>query len=167
MKSEINWKGQKYLMEWFDDVNFEDLKNVTQVYGFVFDGDGKLCIVDCNKGYWSLPGGGPESYDVNFEDTLIREVDEEADLDIQNIQRVGYFRITPISDNCEKGIHHIVRYVAEVDNVREQTIDPAENAIALRKFIEPNEFLDFVDWKDNGEFQLKKALEVLNGKSKI
>ena len=25
MKSEVQWQGQKYLMEWLDDVNFEEL----------------------------------------------------------------------------------------------------------------------------------------------
>lgn len=76
MKTELEWAGQKYLMEWLDDTNFEELENVVQSYGFVFDDEGKLCIVDCNKGYWCLPGGGPEDCDENHEATLIREVDE-------------------------------------------------------------------------------------------
>jgi len=166
MKFEVSWKGQKYLMEWSDKTNFESLDNVTQVYGFLFDGVGKLCIVDCNKGYWCLPGGSPEDFDKSFEDALIREVDEEADLAIKNIKRVGYFKISPISKNCERDyVHYILRFVAEVDSVKKQTIDPAENAVPLRKFIEPKDFLKFVDWKDNGEFQLKKALKVFNGGS--
>ncbi len=160
MKSEIEWAGQKYLMEWLDDTDFEKLDNVVQAYGFVFDSDGKLCIIDCDKGYWCLPGGHPEDCDKNFEETLIREVDEEADLDIKNIKRVGGFRVTPIGENCERKTHHILRYVAEVEKVKEQTIDPAVNAIPLRKFIDPQDFLKFVDWKDNGAFQLKKALRV-------
>lgn len=165
MKFEVDRKGQKYLMEWSDNVDFEELDNVLQSYGFVLDEEGKLCIVDCNKGYWCLPGGKPEDCDKNFEDTLIREVDEEADLDIKNIRRVGCFKITPLSYNCErKDVHHILRYVAEVDKMKEQTIDPAENVIPLRKFIKPEEFLDFVKWDDNGEFQLKKALAVFENK---
>lgn len=68
--------------------------------------------------------------------------------------------MTPLSDNCDRKVHHILRYVVEVDKVKEQTIDPAENAIPLRKFIDPAEFLDFVKWDDNGAFQLKKALAV-------
>jgi len=111
-----------------------------------------------------LPGGGPEDYDESFEDVLIREVDEEADLDIKNIKRVGCFKVTSLSDNCErKGIHHVLRYVAEVDNIKEQTIDPAEGAIALRKFVDVGDFSKFVDWGDSGKFQLRKALESLGG----
>ena len=166
MKSEVLWHGQKYGMEWLDETNFEKLENVTQSYGFVFDSEGKLCIIDCN-GYWCLPGGKPEEEDATFEDTLIREVDEEADLDIKNIKRVGCFKCTALSDNCErKGVHHILRYVAEVDNVKESSIDPANGKIPKRKFIDPKDFSEVVGW-ENGEFQLNKAMEVLNGKSKI
>ena len=88
MKYEVNWHDQTYQMEWVDTTDFEELENVIQAYGFIFDDDGKLCIVDCNKGYWCLPGGKPEDCDENFEATLIREVDEEADLDIKNIKRI-------------------------------------------------------------------------------
>ena len=162
MKFEIDWKGQKYLMEWFDSVDFESLENVTQSYGFVFDDEGRVCIVDCNKGYWTLPGGGVEDYDDSFEDTLIREVDEEADLDIKNIKRVGYFRVSSLSENCEKmGIHHILRYIATVDRVKEPTIDPATGVVGSRKFVRAEDFSKFVNWGDSGKFQLKKALEAL------
>ena len=165
MKTELEWEGQKYLMEWLEDVDFESLDNVVQAYGFVFDEDGKLCIINCT-GKWCLPGGTVEDYDESFERTLIREIDEEADLDIKNIKEIGCFKITPLSDNCErKEIHHILRYVAEVDKIKEQSIDPAIGKIPERKFIEPKDFLKHVHWKDNGEFQLKKALEVLKNES--
>ncbi len=161
MKSEIEWAGQKYLMEWLDDTDFENLDNVVQSYGFVFDEEGRLCIVDCSNGYWCLPGGKPEDCDESFEDTLIREVDEEADLDIKNIRRIGCFRVTPLGENCERKVHHILRYVAEVDRIREQTIDPCNGKIGLRKFVGADEFCDYVDWGENGAFQLEKALAVL------
>jgi len=161
MEFEIDWKGQKYLMEWLDNVDFESLDNVVQAYGFVFDEEGKICIVDCNNGYWGLPGGGPEDCDETFEDTLRREIEEEADLDIKNIKRVGCFRVTSLSDNCEReGVHHILRYVAEVDKVKERTIDPCIGKIGLRKFVDVGDFSKFVNWGESGEFQLKKALGV-------
>jgi len=166
MKWEVDWHGQKYGMEWSDETDFESLENVIQSYGFVFDKDGKLCIIDCN-GHWCLPGGKPEEEDDNFDDTLIREVDEEADLDIKNIKRVGFFKCTALSDNCEmKGVHHTLRYVAEVDKIKEQTLDPANGKVPLRKFIDTKDFLEHVGW-ENGDFQLKKALEVFNGKRRI
>lgn len=157
---EINWRDQKYLMEWFDETNFEDLDNVTQAYGFVFDKNGRICLVDCNRDRWTLPGGGPEPEDKTFEDTFIREVDEEADLDIKDIRRIGYFKITPLSKNCErKEVHYITRFIAEVEKINEQTIDPATGNINGRKFILPGEFVEITGWGESGEIQLRKALD--------
>lgn len=164
MKSEIEWEGERYLMEWLDRTDFEELENVVHAYGFVFDDEERVCIVDCNKGYWSLPGGKWEEGDASFEDTLIREVDEEADLDIKKIKRIGCLKVTPLGENSDLGVHYLLRYVAEVDRVREQTVDPAEGKIAVRKFVGVDEFSDYVKWKDNGEFQLGKAIEFLRKK---
>jgi ADP-ribose pyrophosphatase YjhB (NUDIX family) len=161
MKSEIEWRGQRYIMEWFDRQDFEGLKEVTQAYGFVFNKDKKVCVINCT-GHWCLPGGHPESYDKSFEDTLRREVDEEADLDIKNIKRLGYFKITPLNDKCErKGVHYLLRYAAEVVKIKEQTIDPAVGIIPKRRFISPKSFEKVTGWKDNGNFQLKKAMEAI------
>lgn len=160
MRYEVDWHNQKYLMEWSNGTDFENLDKVVQSYGFIFDKKGRICIVDCN-GYWCLPGGKPEDCDETFEDTLIREVDEEANLDIKNIKRIGYFQVTPLSDNCErKEVHHILRYTAEVDNIKKQTIDPANGKIPLRKFVDPSQFVELVGWEDNGELQLGKALKI-------
>ena len=160
MKFEIDWKGEKYLTEWMADVDFEKLDNITQSYGFVFDKEGKVCIVDCSKGYWSLPGGHPKEEDSSFEDTLKREVDEEADLDIKNIKRMGYFKVVPLSENCKMGVHYALRYVSEVDKIKEQSIDPCNGKVGIRKFVRPNEFNDYVKWGESGDFQMARALEV-------
>jgi len=167
MKYDVEWRGQKYTMEWFEETNFEELENATQAYGFIFNEDKKVCIVNFRKDYWTLPGGTPEEYDKTFEDTLKREADEEADLDLKNVTRVGYFKVTPISDNCErKDIHYALRFAAEVDKLKEQTIDPDEGFIPERKFISPKDFKKYTGW-DNGAFQLKKAMEALYNESKI
>lgn len=162
MGFEIDWKGQRYLMEWSSETDFESLDNVVQAYGFIFDETGKICVVDCNKGYWSLPGGKPEG-DETFEETFIREVDEEADLDIKNIERLGCFRVTPLSENCDRGVHHILRFIAEVERIKEQTVDPAEGAIAIRDFVEAEKFSEVVKWGESGELQLRRALEMRVG----
>jgi ADP-ribose pyrophosphatase YjhB (NUDIX family) len=161
MKEEVIWRGQKYLMEWLDETNFENLDDATHVCGFIFDENKNLCIVDTNKGYWGLPGGAVEEIDETFEVALMREAEEEADLEIKEIIRIGCFKVTPISENCERGVHHLLRFVARVNKIKDQTIDPAEGVISLRKFIDPSRFLEFVDWKDSGQFQLDKALAVL------
>ena len=146
-------------MEWFDETDFETLENVVQSYGFIFDDNGHVCVVNCEGKRWSLPGGHPEDYDDNFEDTLIREVDEEADLDIKNIKRIGYFKVIPLTENCELETHHALRYITEVEKIKDQTIDPAVNLIPKREFVHPDKFNEFVNWGENGVYQLKKALD--------
>lgn len=162
MKTEVNFKGQKYSMEWLNRTDFESFEKVKNVFGFIFDSEGNVCVVRSpKKNYWSLPGGGLE-LEESFEDALIREVDEEADIDIKKIKRLGCFKVSPLTDNCENEIHYTVRFVALVDKLKKQTIDPADGVLYERKFISVNEFSEYIKWGHEGEFQLRKALEVLN-----
>lgn len=159
MKFEIDWKGEKFLVEWSDETNFEDLKNVGGVAGFIFDEKGRFCIVKTkSKKAWTLPGGGPEKEDNNFEDTLIREVIEEADLEIKNIKRLGYLKGKLKKE--KDWTNYQLRYVAEVKKINSQTMDPAENAITERKFIATKDFNKYCGWGKNGDFQLNKALKL-------
>ena len=85
MKEKIIWAGEEYEMEWFDEKNFLHLSEskIKQVYGFLFDGGGKIVLVrPTKKRGWRLPGGGPEKEDRNWKETLIREADEEADVEV-------------------------------------------------------------------------------------
>ncbi|MBS3081676.1 NUDIX hydrolase [Candidatus Pacearchaeota archaeon] len=150
-------------MEWSDDTNFEKLDRVIGVQGFVFDDNGKFCIIKLSKKErWLITGGKPEKEDKTFEDTLIREVDEEADLDIKDIKRIGY--IVSYRKESPEEKEYSLRYVAKVSKIKPQTEDPAYNEIPERKFIFPKEFDKFCGWGENGVFQINKALEKLNYK---
>ncbi len=161
MKFVINFRDKFYDCEYFDDVDFESLETVRQAYGFVFDDEGKICVVNVrhNEDGWCLPGGGPEDYDDNFESTLIREVDEEADLNIKDIKRIGYIRV--VSRDNPDDVQNLLRYVARVDEVKEQTEDPCHGKIPFRKFVSVDEFEKVVNWGESGKVQLMKALEGL------
>lgn len=101
---------------------------------------------------------GPEKCDKTFEDTLIREADEEVDLEIKDIKRVGYYTTTK---RGTKDLKYSVMMIAKVKKIKSQTIDPAEGEIPKRKFIKPKDFNKYCNWGENGEFQIKKALEKL------
>lgn len=160
-KFEIEWKGEIYDCEWHDEIDFENLKNVSGASGFIFDDNMRLCMIKLTtKENWSLPGGGVEPYDKNFEDTLRRETDEEADLDLKDIKRLGYFVGFPRGRPEEADIQ--LRFVARVDKIKPQTIDPAENEIPQRVFISPEKFDEYSQWGDDGDFQIRKAIEKLN-----
>ena len=163
MKEKVNWEGQEYEMQWFDDTDLSNLGNITQVYGFLFDDKEKLVIVrPTEKRGWRLPGGGIEKRE-NWKKAIIREADEEADveLDEESLTPLGYIKVTPISDNCEKGVHYLLRVAGKITKVNEQIEDIAEGLINERKFIEINEFLGYCPWGKIGKIQLNKAVNVL------
>jgi ADP-ribose pyrophosphatase YjhB (NUDIX family) len=135
MKFEIEWQGNFYDCEWFDDTDFEKIDGeIRNICGLIFDSDKKICLVKFpTKETWSVPGGHPEKEDKTFEDTFIREVNEEVDLDLKNIKRLGYFKAIP-RGNFDN-VSYALRFIAEIEKVREQTIDPAEGVIPERKFV--------------------------------
>ena len=163
MKDTIIWAKQTYEMEWLEEFDNSLLNNLKQVYGFLFDKSGKLVIItDDPKRTWTLPGGGPEPEDGGWEDTMIREAMEEADvvLDPDSLKIVGIIKVTPKSNNCEYGVHYLLRVVGKITNTQDQTKDPCRDAINYREFIEPKDFNEFVKWGKFGEYQMEKALNL-------
>ena len=162
MKDTINWKGQEYEMEWFEDMDFSKLVPVKQVYGFLFDKDNNLCVVRPTEPRgWRLPGGGPEPEDADWKETIIREAQEEADieLDKDSLTPVGYLKITPLGDNCEEGVHYALRAIGKIIKVNEQTEDIAEGLINEREFISHDKFLEYCPWGKMGECQINNAMK--------
>ncbi|VVB79506.1 NUDIX domain protein [uncultured archaeon] len=159
----IKWQGKFYDCEWFEKYNFEDYSQIKNVHGFVFDDKGRVCIVRVvKKDHWSDLGGGVEKEDKTFEDTFIREVNEEADLDLKDLKRLALIKVTPRHD--KKNIFYALRFVARVKKIKPQTIDPAEGTINERKFINPKEFNKYCNWGENGDYQIKRALVKLREK---
>ncbi len=157
-KFTIEWKGEIHDCVWCDDINFEKLDNVKQSSAFVFDENGKICVVKLRgKDYWSLPGGGPEPEDKSHEETLIREAFEEADLKLKDIQPLGH--IIDIPRNNPEAKSYQLRYIAFVEEIKDPSIDPATGGIPERMFIDPKDFIEITGWGKEGEIQIKKALE--------
>jgi ADP-ribose pyrophosphatase YjhB (NUDIX family) len=156
---EMNWEGHKFKLDFFDETDFSNLKNVTQVYGFVFNDKDELLIVKCGDDNWSLPGGGPEDYDSGWEETLVREVNEEADVELKDIVPAFYVRSTDLESGEEV---FQLRFVARVKKISEQTIDPASGIINERKFVSTEEFVKYVGLGENGKIQLDTALKIFN-----
>jgi bis(5'-nucleosidyl)-tetraphosphatase len=144
-------------LSWHNINEFSKLKNVRQCYGICFNNKNQILIVN-NKGKWFLPGGTPEKGET-FEQTLIREIDEEADVEIKDIKPLGYNEIEELKDG-KKSIFYQLRFVAKISKVKKQTPDPATNTQFKRKFIDPKEFLSYTLWGRPGEEMIKKASNV-------
>jgi len=166
MKFSFEWRGDMYDCEWiedFDKDNFRKFENIIGAHAFVFDDDNKLLLVKVGPNDpWALPGGHPEKGDSSLEQTLIREVDEEADVEVKDVAPIGIMR------SCKRGtrdVQHQVRFIARVSKIKEPTVDIATGNIPERKFIDTADFIKEVGWGENGEWQIKRALEVLRENS--
>ncbi len=127
---------------WHTKSDFLSLKPITQVYGVCFDRSGNILIMREVGKSWNIPGGTPESNETP-EITLKRELEEEVDITITRCEMIGYFEV--VSDEPTS---YQVRYAAIIDKINPQTIDPATNAIHERKFIQPNEFFDYIHYEE-------------------
>ena len=128
-------------LTWHDNIDFSKLKPVTQVYGVCFNKKGEILIIN-TTGNWQLPGGTPEKGE-GWEDTLIREVKEEADVEIKNIVPLGYQKVYHKEKNS---ISYQLRFLATISKINKQTIDPAEGKIPRRKFVNPENFFNYCHW---------------------
>jgi len=155
----MTWGKTTFDCEWSDDTDFEKLPSVNDVHGYVFDDKNDLCVVKW-KGdkYWGDLGGRVEKGDKSYQDTFIREVEEEADLELKDIKRLGYVKYIECGKNKEK---YGVKFIARVKKIKPQTIDPAEGEIPKRKFIKPRDFANRSNWGEQGNFEIEKALKKL------
>jgi|WetSurMetagenome_2_1015567.scaffolds.fasta_scaffold111127_2 8-oxo-dGTP pyrophosphatase MutT (NUDIX family) len=147
----------KTILSWHESDDFSKMKNVRQCYGICFDNKNRIMIVSNKKDKWFLPGGTPEKGET-FEQTLIRELDEEADIGIDNIIPLGYNKIEEFKEG-KRNVFYQLRYIAKIKKIKRQTIDPATNTQFERKFINPQDFLAYTLWGRPGEEMIKDALD--------
>jgi len=150
-KDYIKGKFANFRATWHPTKDFSKINKINQVSGICFGKDGKIAIVYTRD--WCLPGGTPEARETP-EETLMREVDEELNLDLQDMQPLGYQKIENL-DNGE--IFCQLRYFAKIKMIKPQTIDPANGKINKRKFILPEDFSKYCPWGNVGEEVIRVA----------
>jgi len=148
----VQW-GVTVDLEFIKSQNLKKLIPFTTSKGMIFNEKNELLIIKEGKsGNWNLPGGTIEANEDPL-NALIREVDEEADVDLKDIKLVGakkhvfkkkpenIIRLRKDGRLPQKGLiaFHLI-YFARIKKVKPQSIDPYHNKILERKFIDINDF---------------------------
>ncbi len=163
-KFERNYQGRKIKMELLTIEELNDINKIfpiTQISGLCFDEKGNLLVISGKPGKWGLPGGKPEKNEAP-EETLKREVKEEANVNLKKILPLAFVRVTFTNNpnKFEGDIFYQGRYLALIDSVEPLEKDPATGIKFNRKFIAPKEFPRYIRWPDASEI-ISLALEKL------
>lgn len=162
-KTESN--GEVYLYEYFDSVEFDTLPQdkVKQVYGVCFFEEKIVIGYGGLKRGWGLIGGSIEPGET-FEQTLIREIKEESNMEVLSYIPIGYQKIT--NEQSGKTLFQL-RYACKVKPFGEFVIDGGDGAtekgITEIKLVDPAIYKEYFDWGDIGEYIITKAVSLKEG----
>lgn len=143
----------------FEDADsYDSFENITQSYGLCLNQSGDVIIVRSpkfNNNKWLLPGGTLEKGETP-EETLHREVMEEADIKIKDLFLIGGQRCYYLDKPKEK-TNSQLRFACLVSDLLPQTIDPDNGFMVERRFVKLEELNSFIKWGSVGEHLAKRA----------
>ena len=133
--------------------------NIKQVYGIVFDKDGNILLrVDDNK--YKLTGGKPKDYDRNYSETLKREYIEELNVEIEDVQYLGYLLV---EEDKEK--YAQVRMIAKIKNIGPIKPDIDNGKVYKRFMVKQENVKKYLDYQDiAGNEMIDDAIKIGNQK---
>lgn len=134
---------------WFESEVPNGLE-VRQVYGFIFNSDGRILLLE-DEGKYNLPGGRPENGE-NLVETLFREVLEEVQITISSPKYLGYRFISAEEEFAQ------VRLVALIDLVQRTALDPSTGRQYKRLLVPPIQVNDLLKWGKLGDQQIVSAV---------
>jgi ADP-ribose pyrophosphatase YjhB (NUDIX family) len=131
--------GARYRVAWFDPPFVPPLGETTQALGICFTHDSQIVLVTWNDSDWTLPGGTIEPGET-LEQTLIREVWEEACARVRGCVYIGCQRVEHLDD--DRPAYYQTRFWARVD------LEPlvAAHEMTARRVVTPGEFPDALFW---------------------
>lgn len=144
-----------YVFEYSDCDDFSCLPydECRQVYAVGFYGDEIVVVHNGKKNTWGLVGGTIEKGE-SFEETLVREVEEESNMKVLEWKPVGYQKV--IDPNGEH--FYQLRVFAILEKIGEFTEDPA-GTITEIKLINPLDHKNYFDWRKIGERIIERGIE--------
>lgn len=139
----IEWGEKKYFCEYYNEKDFSNLAPITQVQAICMIRDGRFVIYEDKNGKFGLPGGSVEPGE-NLEETLVRELYEEASIRPIKSAPLMYLKITNLTD-VDNSVTFQVRYGCIVELLDAPVSDPAGKAIS-RHVVDRESMLNMLDW---------------------
>ena len=130
---------------------------VRQVYGFIFDGNGRVLVQE-DQGHYNLPGGKPEKGETLIE-TLAREAAEESQVRFNSAIYLGYQHVQGEEEFAQ------VRYAAILDHVESAAPDSATGRQYQRLWVPPIEVNELLGWVESGKQQIESAVKAVSALS--
>jgi len=153
------WSGKKVKSTWIKTKNVEKYSPIKQVYGIVFNDKNQILICKKGQGDWQIPGGHPEKSET-INQTLEREMLEEVDITVTDIQILGVQKVE-FPDEPNNKPHYQIRCVAKLKELLPQTPDPDNRETWERKFILSSEITKYVKWNITGDAMFRDAVNLL------
>lgn len=158
--STLTYDNQNFLLTWIKDNNLEKYKPVSQVYGIVFNDKGEILVArEKPEDKWAIPGGKPEAGE-SIEETLRRELEEEADVSVSKVLLLGAQKVELEEDVDGNSTSYQLRCVAILKELLPQTPDPAHGSIWERKFVPAIDINDYIKWGELGATMFKDAIDL-------
>ncbi len=151
IQDRAEWKGLPLVKTWRTGSDGSSFEPFFQVAAVCLNKDNQILLVQHpTKNFWMLPGGTPNKNE-SPEETLKREVMEEASCLIDTPRLVGAVEMDfPANPNLLEGEHFFqLRYFAKVEKICKQTPDPDHNICLVREFVEPRNFFEYISYDRN------------------
>lgn len=131
---------------------------------FIKNKDNKLLLLkgssndpQFHESFWYTVTGAKEDIDDTLEDTVIREVKEETNLEVDDVYYLNWIlEYQSLNTNCEEYV-----FICE-NNVKNEIILNEENIDF--KWLDIDEFIDIIKWYDSKEILKNVLMLALNKK---
>jgi len=148
-----------YHLEYVECDSFDHLpqNEITQCYAVAFHGEKIVIVHNGRKDTWGFVGGTVEAGE-DPEETLIREIKEESNMEVISYKPIGYQKVTD-TRKIQKTFYQL-RYFAIIEPYGPFESDP-DGTIDKILEIKPLEYKKYFDWKKIGNAIIKRALELI------
>lgn len=156
-KDAVTHNGKRCDVIHVDVDNFDDIPDalILKAHAVCVWENRMLLVNHPEWNIWGIPGGSREHGEL-IEQTLAREIQEEANCEILDYKPIGYQKI--VSNDNE--IHYRLQYLCMVNPLGEFKTDPAGNINKII-WINPNNFKKYIEKKEFKEIVFQRAIEIL------